>query len=264
MDTPVATVTSTWERGIGWLVFDNQQRRNAMTLEMWQQADQVLKDFERNPEVKVVMMRGAGDKAFISGADISQFDAKRNNAEAAKKYSAIPDQARQTMSGFGKPLVAMIKGVCFGAGLDVAMRADIRIASDDSVFCIPAARLGIAYAFDSVRLLYELVGPAIAKDLLFSGRKLDGNEALRIGLVNCVCTAEQVEAIALEYAVTIADNAPLSIRSAKANVNELRKDPQDRNLERAAQFVWDCFDSEDYQEGRRAFKEKRPPVFRGR
>lgn len=263
MDTPVATVTSNSERGIGWLVFDNQQRRNAMTLEMWQQAEQVLKDFERNPDVKVVVMRGAGDKAFISGADISQFDAKRNNAEAARQYSAVPDQARRTMSGFEKPLIAMIKGFCFGAGLDVAMRADIRIVAADAVFCIPAARLGIAYAFDSVHLLYELVGPAVAKDLLFSGRKLDADEAMRIGLVNRVCPVGRVEEVVQQYAATLADNAPLSIRSAKANVNELRKDPQDRNLERAAQFVWDCFDSEDYQEGRRAFNEKRPPAFRG-
>lgn len=264
MEIREAAVVATVEQGIGWLVFDNQARRNAMTQEMWGQSRQALQGFAADDAVKAVVMRGAGDKAFISGADISQFDARRNNAEAARQYAAEPDQARQAMSDFAKPLLAMVRGFCFGAGLDVAMRADIRIAADDAVFCIPAARLGIAYGPDSVRLLTSLVGPAVAKDLLFSGRRMDAREALAVGLVNRVCPADRVEAEVREYALGIAANAPLSIRSAKFSVNETQKDPQARDPQRAVQYVWDCYDSEDYREGRQAFREKRPPEFRGR
>jgi enoyl-CoA hydratase/carnithine racemase len=264
MDVQEAAVTSTAQQGIGWLVFDNQARRNAMTQEMWAQAGKALQGFAQDDAIKVVVMRGAGNKAFISGADISQFDASRNNAEAARQYAAIPDQTRQAMSAFEKPVLAMIQGFCFGAGLDVAMRADIRLAADDAVFCIPAARLGIAYGVESIRLLVDLIGPAFAKDLLFSGRKMDAYEALSIGLVNRICAADQVEEVVRAYAAQIADNAPLSIRAAKFNVNEMLKDPHLRDLDRAAQEVWNCFDSEDYREGRQAFREKRRPEFRGR
>lgn len=259
-----AAVVVATEPGVGWLTFDNQARRNAMTHEMWEQVSRAMRGFSADDSIRVVIMRGAGDKAFISGADISQFDARRGNAQEARRYAAVPDQARQDLSGFARPLVAMVRGFCFGAGLDVAMRADIRFAADDAVFCVPAAHLGLAYGVDSVRLLVDLVGPATAKDILFSGRKLDAREALAIGLVNRVCPADRLEDEVRAYARTLATNAPLTIRSAKFNVNEVLKDPQARDPERAAQYVSDCYDSEDYREGRLAFREKRRPVFRGR
>lgn len=257
-------VTSHQAHGVGWVVFENPKRRNAVSLAMWQQIEGILNRFEGDPQVRVVVMRGAGDQAFVSGADISEFDSQRNDAEAAKRYSTISDQARAAMSAFSKPLVAMIQGVCFGAGVDIALRADVRLAAADAQICIPAARLGIAYAFDSVSLLAGLVGPSVAKDLLFSARRINGHEAQRIGLVNQVCPATDLLATVTEYAQGIARNAPLTLLSAKACVDEGRKDPALRNMGRVEHSIWACFDSADYREGRAAFKEKRLPAFTGR
>lgn len=249
---------------VGWLVFDNPARMNAMSLEMWQAAAAELTRHEQEDALRVVVMRGAGDKAFVSGADISQFDTQRNSADAAAQYAQISDHARTVMSDFSKPLIGMIRGYCFGAGVDIALRADLRIAADDAVFCIPAAKLGLAYGFDSVRLLVTLVGPAVARDLLFSGRRVDAREALEMGLVNRVVPAESLESVVNEYAHEIAANAPLTIQAAKRAVRAAVADPADRDLSAVEQAIAACFDSADYAEGRRAFKEKRKPIFAGR
>lgn len=248
---------------VGWLVFDNPARLNAMSLEMWREAVQTLDRHAQDPALRALVMRGAGERAFIAGADVSQFDTQRNSAEASARYSEVSDRARAAMSGFPKPLIAMIRGYCFGAGVDVALRADVRIAADDAVFCIPAAKLGLAYGFDSVRLLVSLVGPAVAKDMLFSGRRLDAGEALRVGLVNHVVAADELEAYVGRYAADVAANAPLSIRAAKLSVGEVMRDARERDLEAVSQAIAACFDSRDYAEGRKAFKEKRKPLFTG-
>lgn len=250
-------------QGVGWLVFDNPARRNAMSLEMWREATQVLERHAADPGLRVLIMRGAGDQAFISGADVSQFDTQRNSAEASARYSEVSDRARAAMSEFPKPLIAMIRGYCFGAGVDVALRADVRIAADDAVFCIPAAKLGLAYGFDSVRLLVSLVGPAVAKDMLFSGRRLDAQEALREGLVNQVVPAGELEAHVTRYAADLAGNAPLSIRAAKLCVAQVLRDAPDRDMAAVGRAIAACYDSSDYAEGRRAFREKRKPSFVG-
>ncbi|HEY9279834.1 MAG TPA: enoyl-CoA hydratase [Eoetvoesiella sp.] len=262
--TQAISLTEQSGRGVQWLVFDNQPRRNAMTLAMWQQAEQEIQQYQQDPLVKAVIMRGAGDQAFVSGADISQFESQRNNADAAKHYAKTSDRARAALSSFEKPLIAMVRGYCFGAGVDIALRADIRIAGDDAVFCIPAARLGLAYGFDSVKLLAQLVGPSVAKDLLLSGCRLNAQEALRVGLVNRVYPAAQLEAEVAAYGATIAANAPLTMRSAKFSIDQVFTDAGQRDMPRVEQLIWDCFDSEDYKEGRLAFKEKRSPVFQGR
>ena len=249
---------------IGWMIFNNPARRNAMSLEMWTAAATILDDFERDDNIRVIVMKGAGDKAFVSGADISQFEEKRANAEAAEEYSRQSDAARDRMASLKKPFVAMIRGFCLGGGLGVAMKADLRIASDDSQFGIPAARLSIAYTFDNLRNLVDLVGPTVAKELLFTAKRINAQEALRIGLVNQVVPASELESTVRELAGTMADNAPLSIRASKLTINEVIKDPADRNWDVINQVTKDCFDSQDYAEGRKAFMEKRRPVFTGR
>lgn len=250
--------------GVAWLTFDNPARRNAMTLDMWVQADECLQAHAADPDTRVVIMRGAGDEAFVSGADITEFQQHRQNAEAAARYAEAPGKCRARMSGFEKPLLAMLHGYCFGAGVDIALRADVRWASSDAVISIPAARLGLAYGFDSIRLLTHLIGPSAAKELLFSGRRLNAQEALDLGLVNFVAPAAELEARTLDYARLLAGNAPLTQRCAKFSVDQALTDPDQRDMARVARLIDDCFDSADYAEGRLAFKEKRAPQFRGR
>lgn len=234
-----------------------------MSLALWREAEKKLLEYEADADVKAVVMRGAGEKAFVSGADILEFDSVRDNAEQAQNYSLVSDRARAAMSGLTKPLMAMIRGYCFGAGVDIALRADIRIASECALFCVPAAKLGIAYGVDSVKLLTDLVGPSVAKDILFTGRRIDAREALRLGLVNQVVPASEVEAVTQRYASTISRNAPLTIKSAKFSVGQALLDTASQDLSKANRLISDCFDSADYKEGRAAFKEKRPPEFRG-
>ncbi|RTZ39144.1 enoyl-CoA hydratase [Candidimonas sp. SYP-B2681] len=251
------------ENEIGYLVFDNPARHNAMSLPLWEAAERSLLEFESDPKVKAVVMRGAGEKAFVSGADISEFDTARANAKQASQYAAVSNRAREAMSLLTKPLIAMIRGYCFGAGLDIALRADIRIASECAVFCIPAARLGIAYGLESVQMLTDLVGPSVAKDILFTGRRINAQEALHLGLVNRVMPAAELEQATRDYVLTITRNAPLTIKSSKFSVNQALLDSASQDLVTARRLIADCFDSADYQEGRAAFREKRPPQFRG-
>jgi enoyl-CoA hydratase/carnithine racemase len=249
--------------GIGWLTFNNPERRNAMSLEMWHAVETVLEDYENDPEVRVVIMHGAGGKAFVSGADISQFEDQRKNAEQAEAYAKISEGAKKRLATLSKPLIAMIQGFCIGGGLGIATSADIRIASDDSRFGIPAAKLGLAYAFGALEKLVALVGPAFAKEILFTGRKLDAQEALRIGLVNRVVPADRLEATVREMAAEIVGNAPLTVRSSKITIDQVVTDPDKRDMALVEESFRRCFDSKDYAEGRKAFMEKRTPVFTG-
>ncbi len=252
------------EGAIGWMTFNNPDRHNALSLEMWQAVGEILPAFDRDPEVRVVVMAGAGEKAFVSGADISEFDDKRDSAEAAAEYARVSEGGRAALAKLEKPLIAMIRGYCLGGGLATALAADIRIAAEGSQFAIPAARLGLGYGFAGVKVLTGLVGPAMAREILFSARRLSAEEALRIGLINRLVPAEELEETVHELAESIAGNAPLTIRAAKRAVSEACKDPADRDLAALEALVAACFDSADYAEGRLAFKEKRPPRFSGR
>lgn len=249
---------------IGWMTFSNPTKRNAMSLEMWGALEAILDDFQADDAIRVVVMQGAGDKAFVSGADISQFEQQRDSAEKAAAYAAISDSARAKLNRFDKPLIALIRGFCMGGGLGIAMAADLRFAAEDSRFGIPAANLGAAYSSDSLRRLVNLVGPAAAKDILFSARRLDAAEALRIGLVSRVLPGEALEQEVRDYAMLLAEKAPLSLRASKAIVNELMKPESEQDGAMMRGHVATCFDSADYTEGRRAFMEKRKPVFTGR
>jgi enoyl-CoA hydratase/carnithine racemase len=235
---------------VGRLTINNPERRNAISLDMWDAMREAVQAFGDDPAVRCVVLRGAGEKAFASGADISQFEKERADADAAARYAEVSRAGRVALLGLEKPLLAMIRGFCMGGGLGIAMTADLRIASDDAVLGIPAARLGIAYDAQNVTNLVSLVGPSRAKDILITGRRLDATEALAMGLVNRV--------------VPVAEhNAPRSMRASKLSVNEVVRGEQARDDDLIGALGRACFDSEDYQEGRRAFMEKRRPQFTG-
>jgi enoyl-CoA hydratase/carnithine racemase len=250
--------------GFGVMTFNQPAKRNAISVEMWQGVHDILAEWEHDDSVRSVIMTGAGDKAFVSGADISQFEKLRNSADANKEYERMTGPGRAKLANFPKPVIARIRGFCMGGGLAIAMRADIRITAEDGIFGIPAARLSVAYAFDQVGRLVDLVGPAHAAMILYTARKLDARYAERIGLVNeCVPIAKLDETV-LELAHTIADNAPLSIAASKMSIEAYLKDPADRDMERIRRQAQICADSADFREGRTAFMEKRRARFVGR
>lgn len=250
--------------GVGVITFNNPEKRNAMSLEMWEGFGQALIELRDDPEVRVVILAGAGDKAFVSGADISQFEKTRHNAEASEEYSRKSAAQRALLADYPKPTIACIRGFCLGGGMQVAMLADIRIAAEDSQFGIPAARLGIAYGYDGLRHLVSLVGPSWARLIMYTGMRIDSKEALRIGLVDRVIPTDQLLGTTMELATTISTNAPLAIKAAKITIAQVLKDPADRDMNAIKQIGIDCMNSEDFREGRQAFMEKRKPQFKGR
>jgi enoyl-CoA hydratase len=249
--------------GVGLITFNQPEKRNAMSVEMWDGLAAILDAWEHDPSVRVVVLTGAGNKAFVSGADISQFETSRSDADAQREYDKLTSAGRAKLAAFGKPVIARIQGFCLGGGLGIAMQADIRIAAEGSAFGIPAAKLGIAYGFDMVRRLISLVGHAHARTLLFTGERIDAQEAARIGLVNRVVPEAALEQTVATMARGIAGNAPLSVAGMKLILGQALRDSADRDMEAVAQAVARCFDSADYTEGRTAFMEKRKPAFRG-
>lgn len=250
--------------GVGTITFNQPEKRNAMSVEMWDGLTGILGAWEEDEDVRVVVLTGAGDKAFVSGADISQFAKNRSNADAQREYDKVTSAGRARLVSYPKPVIARIQGFCLGGGLGIAMSADIRVATESSSFGIPAAKLGIAYGFDMVRRLIALVGDANARMILFTGERLGAREAERIGLVNQVVGDAELDETVGRLARTMAGNAPLSIRGMKYILAQALKDPGDRDMQGVQQAIAACFDSTDYAEGRTAFMEKRRPVFRGR
>lgn len=249
---------------IGWLIFNQPERHNALSLEMWQGIGDVLEAFAADPQVRVAIMRGAGGKAFVSGADISEFDSKRSSAAQKDEYGKIAGRANRWLATFEKPLLALIEGYCIGGGLATALAADIRIATPDARFGIPAARLGLGYEYDGLSKLARVVGPARARDIMFSARFMEADEAKELGLINFVHERDDIERETVAYAERIAGNAPLTVRAAKAALNAWERGSRPEEVQRVTELVNECFDSEDYKEGRRAFREKRTPDFQGR
>ena len=250
--------------GVGVITFNNPEKRNAMSLDMWQGLGHALIELRDDPEVRVVVLVGAGDKAFVSGADISQFEKTRHNAAASEEYAKRSAAERTLLADYPKPTIACIRGFCLGGGMQVAMLADIRIAAENSQFGIPAARLGIAYGFDGLRNLISLVGPSWARLLMYTGMRIDSAEAVRIGLVDRVVPDAELWNATMEIARTISGNAPLAIQAAKITIAQVLKDPDKRDMDAIKQIGLACMDSEDFREGRRAFMEKRKPQFKGR
>ncbi len=262
-DTVEKKILSHAGGAVGTLTFNNPQRHNAMSLEMWLHAAAALEELGRDPAVRVVVLTGAGGKAFVSGADISKFESERATSEAVETYNAAVERFSQTLLEYEKPTIALIRGYCMGGGVGIAVCCDLRIGNEASRFGIPAARLGLGYGLENIRRLMSLVGPQFVNELLFTARQFDASEALQMGLLNRVVADAEIEAYTAKMAETIAGNAPLTIRAVKGIVRELTRDGAGRNTAGCDALVKRCFDSADYQEGRRAFLEKRKPVFRG-
>ncbi|MFT7653888.1 MAG: enoyl-CoA hydratase [Limisphaerales bacterium] len=252
------------EDGIGWMVFNNPARHNALSLEMWQGIGDILEAYEADDSVRVVVMRGAGGKAFVSGADISEFDSKRANAEQRRSYGAIAGRATRWLDQLSKPLIALIEGYCIGGGLATALAADIRFATPDSKFGIPAAKLGLGYEYEGLAKLARVVGPSSARDIMFSARFMEANEAKDMGLVNSIHSRETVEQECISYALRVAGNAPLTVKAAKAALDAWEAGGDREQVNQVRAMIDECFNSDDYKEGRKAFAEKRPPLFQGR
>jgi enoyl-CoA hydratase/carnithine racemase len=264
MQTPSDRIVTRKEEGIGWVIFNNPARHNAMSMEMFAALAQVMNDYATDADVRVVVLKGAGDKAFVAGADISQFKEKRTSAEAVRAYNAVGEAANVALQNCPKPTVAMIRGYCIGGGTALAVGCDIRIAAEDARFAVPAARLGLGYRYGGLKRLVDVVGPAFASEIFFTARQFTAQEALQMNLVNRVVPVAELESYTLDYAQRIVNNAPLTIAAAKRCIMEALQDPAERNLQFCQEMVDACFTSEDYREGQAAFMEKRNPVFKGR
>jgi enoyl-CoA hydratase/carnithine racemase len=248
---------------VGTIVFDSPEKRNAVSLEMWRAVEAALADFAADPDVRVIVLTGAGDKAFVSGADISRFESERASEEAVAEYNRVTERTYTALHDFPKPTIAGIRGACVGGGVNLAVCCDLRIAGESARFAIPAARLSIGYGYGNVARLAGVIGAANAMEMLYTARSFDAAEALRMGLVNRLVPEDRLDSAVEDYATQIAENAPLTVALVKAVTVELRKDPAGRDLERLARMVDACAASDDYVEGRRAFMEKRRPRFTG-
>ena len=251
------------EDGIGWMTFNQPERRNAISYEMREGILEILNNFESDAGVRVIVMKGAGDKAFVSGSDISRSEKGEATPAQLERQGKISGLVQERYTTLTKPLIAMIRGYCLGGGVATALYADLRIASVDAQFGIPAARLGNAYSWGYTSKLVEIVGPARAKEILITARRYSAAEALQMGLVHQVVAGDKLEQTVCEIAASIADNAPLSIEAAKIMIDEAVKDPDLRDMKKVEAIRKTCIESADFAEGRKAFNEKRKPKWTG-
>ncbi len=252
------------EGAIGWITFNNPARHNAVSMAMWEALSEIVADYAADAAIRVIVVKGAGERAFVSGADISEFEEKRSSPETTRVYNETAQKASKALKDIGKPTIAMIRGYCVGGGVSTAMSCDMRIAAEGATFAVPAAKLGLGYEYDGVRKLMDVVGPSFAKEIFFTARQFTAPEALAMGLINRLLPADRLETYVREYAAMIADNAPLTVSSIKTIVAEALKDESKRDRALCQQVVDRCFNSADYREGRQAFMEKRKPKFVGR
>jgi len=248
---------------VGYVIYNNPEKHNAVSLDMWQAAADILAEFKNDKDIHVVVVTGAGGKAFVSGADISRFEKERSDETAVKRYSEIVERSYNAFQEFPKPTIAMIRGYCIGGGMGLATCCDLRIATEKSTFAVPAAKLGLGYGYTGLKRLVDIVGPSFAMEIFYTARQFTAAEAQVMGLVNRVVPDGELESYVKNYAEVIAGNAPLTIKAVKATVAQVMKHDSDRNIASSQALVDACFRSNDYEEGRKAFMEKRKPVFTG-
>lgn len=248
---------------IGWIVFSNLERHNAVTYEMWAELPAVIARFDADPTIAAVVLAGDGDKAFVSGADISEFEKKRGTLDASTIYNEAVDAAYAAVHASAKPTLAKIRGICMGGGLYLAASCDLRLCNDRARFAMPAAKLGLGIRYESVRRLMEVLPAAHAADIVFTGRQFDGPEAARLGFVNRSVADDQLDTTVEQYLDWLSLGAPLTVKAAKAAMRAWSAGEAPRAVADVRQMTDACFASQDYQEGRKAFAEKRPPQFKG-
>jgi len=252
------------ENAVGWVIFSNPTKYNAVSQDMWLALPKAIAAFDADPAVRLIVIAGDGDKAFISGADISQFEKARGSAEAQAIYNQAVIDAYEAPVACSKPVVAKIRGICMGGGLGLAAACDVRFAAADAVFRMPAGRLGLGYNYTGIKRFVQILGASGTADIFFSARKFNAADALGMGFVNRVIPVADFDREVAAYCELVAENAPLTLAAAKFAIRQVGLDADARDLERAARMIKTCFDSDDYREGRRAFMEKRKPQFHGK
>jgi enoyl-CoA hydratase/carnithine racemase len=250
--------------GLAWLTLHQPGKLNAMSFDMWSRLPGLVARATQDDGVRAIVVEGSGARAFCSGADISQFGEKRSDADGADAYERAVSAGLAALSSGAKPTLALINGICFGGGLALALACDLRLASDNARFCLPAAKLGLGYAYPNIDFMVRRIGLGAAADILYSARTFDAREAQRLGVVTNVFGAESFAAESEAYLARVAGNAPLTLKAVALSLRELQKNERARDASEANEAVSACFASEDYAEGRRAFVEKRAPVFLGR
>jgi enoyl-CoA hydratase len=255
----VACIRVEIDQHIGRVVIDNISKHNALTFDMWQSLPGKLDELEHNDTVRVIVFEGAGDLAFAAGSDISQFGEKRNTQENVRLYNATVERAMQSIGAVRKPTIAFINGYCFGGGVAIALHCDMRYATEKALFCIPAGKVGVGYHELWLHRLTQLVGPACAKEIMFTARRYTATEAAQMGLINRIQSRDETTAIAH----AISELAPITHRASKLAI-ETSASPNTRDWQACKDAIFDCFRSADYIEGREAFSAKRKPVFHGK
>lgn len=249
---------------VGHLVFNNPAKLNAVSLDMWASFASILKEFDADPEIRCLVVSGSGGKAFVSGADISKFESERANAEAQVRYDAISKEGYESLYNFSKPTIAKITGYCIGGGMNLAACCDLRYCNEGARFGVPAAKLGLGYGFLRIERFSRIVGLPRAMEFLFTAKQYSSKEAYDMGLVHGVATDAELDAMVDGITGVISQNAPLTIALAKAAAREIAKPESKQNHAKLEKMAEACFDSDDFKEGRRAFMEKRKPMFKGR
>ena len=260
----MAEILTTKNGAVGTITISNPTKMNAMSVQMWMDLPKAIRAFDADPEVRVIVIAGVGEKAFVSGADISQFDKLRSSAKTQDDYDNAVADSMVAPVECSKPIIGKIRGFCFGGGLGLAAACDIRICSEDATFRMPAARLGLGYGHKGIKRFTDIIGLANATDIFVTARRFDAPDALRMGFVSRVCAGSEIDAVVDQYTKMIAENAPLTVAASKFNIRQVCAHPDEQDMDRAVQMVKNCFASEDFKEGRTAFMEKRPAQFKGR